>query len=218
MSNGLLQFILILNAFLVGAATVIAVRHALAHFRPHTHDNDKKRAQENAVKLPPAVKEQLLARAQANYEKILEGSASQLQLDLGKTAASLNKQLDTLGQEIVADEMKRYKASLEELQKNTEVSITGTQDALNQHQEDLKTAMAEHQKQMLAKMNEEISAEKERLLSQIDSKLADAAASFLIETMQHDVDLGAQVPYLTKMLEEHKDDFKKEVADESSAA
>ncbi len=218
MSSGILQFILILNAFLIGAATVVAVRHGLAHFRPHTHDNDKKRAQENAVKLPPAVKEQLLAKATANYEKILEASAAQLQLDLSKTAASLNKQLDTVGQEIVTDEMKRYKASLEELQKNTELSITGTQDALNQHQEDLKTAMAEHQKQMLAKMNKEIAAEKERLLSQIDNKLADAAASFLIETMQHDVDLGAQVPYLTKMLEEHKDDFKKEVVDESSAA
>ena len=218
MSSGVLQFILILNAFLIGAAAAVAVRHAYAHFRPHTHDNEKKHAPENTVKLPPAVKEQLLARAQTNYEKILETSAAQLQLDLSKTASSLNKKLDTLGQEIVADEMKRYKASLEELQKNTEVSISGTQDALNQHQEDLKTAMAEHQKQMLTKMNEEIAGEKDRLLSQIDSKLADAAASFLIETMQHDVDLGAQVPYLTKMIEEHKDDFKKEVADESPAA
>ena len=218
MSSGLLQFILILNALLIGAASVVAVRHGLAHFRPHEHDNDKKRAQENAVKLPPAVKQQLLEKAQANYEKVLEASASQLQLDLSKTAASLNKQLDTLGQEIVTDEMKRYKASLEELQKNTEVSITSTQGVLDQHQEDLKPAMAEHQKQMLAKMNEEITAEKERLLSQIDSKIADAAASFLIETMQHDVDLGAQVPYLTRMIEEHRDDFKKEVADESSAA
>mgnify|MGYP006136693769 CR=1 FL=1 len=218
MSSGLLQFILIVNAFLIGAASVVALRHALAHYRPHTHDNDKKRAQDSAVKLPPAVKEQLLAKAQTNYEKILEASAAQLQLDLSKTAASLNKQLDTLGQEIVTDEMKRYKSSLEELQKNTEVSISSTQNALNQHQDDLKTAMAEHQKQMLAKMNEEITIEKERLLAQIDTKLADAAASFLIETMQHDVDLGAQVPYLTKMLEEHKEDFKKEVANENPAA
>ena len=112
MSNAVLQFILILNAFLIGVATVVAVRHGLAHFRPHDHDNDKRRAQENAVKLPPAVKQQLLEKAQANYEKILEASAAQLQLDLSKTAAQLNKQLDTLGQEIVTDEMKRYKASL----------------------------------------------------------------------------------------------------------
>ena len=118
--------------------------------------------------------------------------------------------------EIVEDEMKRYRASLEELQRSTEVSITSTQDSLAQHQEDLKAAMAEHQKELLAKMNDEIAVEKERLLTQIDSKLADAAASFLIETMQHDVDLGAQTAYLTKMIETHKDDFKKEVGHEST--
>ena len=218
MNNGLLQFILTLNAFLIGAATVVAVRHAYAHFRPHSHDAEKAHHQPEGVKLPPAVKEELLKKAEANFQKILDSSAAQLQLDLSKTTAQLNKQLDTLGTEIVGDEMKRYRASLDELQKNTVVSIQGTQDALNQHQEDLKTATAEHQKEMLAKMNEEIAAEKERLLAQIDNKLADAAASFLIETMQHDVDLGAQVPYLTKMIEEHKDDFKKEVADESPAA
>lgn len=218
MNSGLLQIILILNTMLIGAAAAVAIRHAYAHFRPHTHDADKNHHQPEGVRLSPAVKEQLLQKAQANFEKILDSAASQLQLDLSKTAASLNKQLDTLGQEIVSDEMKRYKASLEELQKNTEVSITATQDSLNQHQEDLKAAMAEHQKEMLAKMNEEIAAEKERLLVQIDNKLADAAASFLIETMQHDVDLGAQVPYITKMIEEHKEDFKKEVDGESSAA
>lgn len=218
MSNGFLQSVLVINAFLIGAATVIAIRHALAHFRPHAHDADKNHAPQQAVKLPPAVKEELLQKAQANFQKILDNAASQLQLDLSKTTAQLNKQLETLGGEIVSDEMKRYRASLEELQKNTEVSIASTKDSLNQHQEDLKTAMAEHQKELLARMNEEIAAEKEQLLTQIDSKLADAAASFLIETMQHDVDLGAQVPYLTKMIEEHKDDFKKEVGDESSAA
>lgn len=218
MNSGLLQLILVINAMLIGAAAAVAIRHAYAHFRPHTHDADKSHHPPEGVKLSPAVKEQLLQKAQANFEKILDGTASQLQLDLSKTAASLNKQLDTLGQEIVSDEMKRYKASLEELQKNTEVSVRDTQDSLNQHQEDLKAAMAEHQKEMLAKMNEEITAEKQRLLAQIDSKLADAAASFLIETMQHDVDLGAQVPYITKMIEEHKDDFKKEVGGESSAA
>lgn len=219
MSSELLQFILILNAFLIGAASTIALRHAYAHFKPHSHDNEKKHAVEtNALKLPAAIKEELIARARTNYEKILEESASQLQLDLSKTAAQLNKQLDTLGHEIVTDEMKRYKASLEELQKNTEVSITATQDSLDQHHEDLKTAMAERQKELLAKMNEEIAVEKDQLLAQIDTKLSDAAASFLIETMQHDVDLGAQVPYLTKMIEEHKDDFKKEVGHEGPTA
>jgi F0F1-type ATP synthase membrane subunit b/b' len=217
MGNNYLQLFLLINAVLIGAAATFAIRHAYAHFRPDKHDADRHPAPA-LVKLPPAVREQLLQKAEANFEKILENAAGQLQLDLSKTAAQLNKKLDTVGSQIVDDEMKRYRASLDELQRQTEVSITGTQDTLAQHQEDLKAAMAEHQKELLAKMNEEIIAEKQRLLEQIDSKLADAAASFLIETMQHDVDLGAQTAYLTRMIEAHKDDFKKEVGHESTAA
>jgi hypothetical protein len=36
--------------------------------------------------------------------------------------------------------------------------------------------------------------------------------------MQHDIDLGAQTPYLLKTLEAHKDELKKEVADGSGSA
>lgn len=207
----MLTIFLLINAMLIGAAVAVATRHALAHFRPHRHDAEKHPT--NTVKLPPAVKEQLLAEAQVMYKKILDNSAAQLQLDLGRTSAALNKQLDTLGNKIVTDEMERYRASLNELQKDTDAAVAATHDALNQHQDDLKTTMAEHQKTLIEKMTAEVEADKQRLLAQIDTKLADAAASFLIETMQHDVDLGAQTAYLTKMLEEHKDDFKKELTE-----
>jgi hypothetical protein len=43
--------------------------------------------------------------------------------------------------------------------------------------------------------------------------LGDAVASFLIDTLQHEVDLGAQTNYLIKTLDEHKDELKKEVDD-----
>jgi F0F1-type ATP synthase membrane subunit b/b' len=215
--NDTLLLVLLINAILIGAAAAVGIRHGHAHFKPHTHDAEKQPAQPT-MKLPPAVREQLLVEAQTKYQKILDNAAGELQLNLGKTTVELNKELATLGNEIIQDEMKRYRASLDELQKHTEVAITSTQDELAKHQEDLKAAMAEHQKEMMAKMNEEVSAEKTRLLAQIDSKLADAAASFLIETMQHNVDLGAQTAYLTKMIEEHKDDFKKEVGNESQTS
>lgn len=216
MSGGILQFFLIVNALLIGAASVIAFRHARAHFWPHAHDAEKKPA--TPLKLPPAVREQLLTEAKTTYKKILDDAAGQLQLDLSKTTASLNKDLAVLGNQIISDEMKRYRASLDELQKHTEVAIESTHEELSRHKQDLQAVMADHQKELLAKMNEEVAAEKQRLLTQIDTKLADAAASFLIETLQHEVDLGAQVPYMTKLIEAHKDDFKREVADESPAA
>lgn len=215
MNGGVLQVFLLLNAFLIGGASVIAFRHARAHIWPHKHDAEKK--PEPPIKLPPAVREQLLAEASSHYKKILDDAAGQLQIDLSKTTASLNKDLAVLGNQIISDEMKRYRASLDDLQKHTETAIAATEAELDTHKDDLKVVMADQQKELIAKMNEAVEAEKQLMLQQIDTKLADAAASFLIETLQHDVDLGAQVPYMTKMIEEHKDDFKKEVTDGTSA-
>jgi hypothetical protein len=48
----------------------------------------------------------------------------------------------------------------------------------------------------------------------MDTKLADAVTSFLMETLQHNVDLGAQSAYLTAMLDEHKDELVKGVKHE----
>lgn len=215
MNGGILQAFLLLNVFLIGAAVTIAIRHAYAHFWPHKHDAEH-RAQQPVMKIPPAVREQMLAQAQTKYQKILDDAAGQLQLDLSKTTVILNKELSTLGAEIINDEMKRYRDSLNQLQLHTEEAIASTRDELSKHNQDLKTTMAEQQQAALARMNEEVASEKVRLLAQIDTKLADAAASFLIETMGNDVDLGAQTPYLTKMIEQHKDDFKNEVGHETA--
>ena len=64
------------------------------------------------------------------------------------------------------------------------------------------------------KMQAELEAQKAQLIAQIDTKLADSVVAFLVETLQHDVDLGAQTQYLTKMLDEHKADFSGKVKDE----
>ena len=213
MNGGILQAFLLLNVFLIGVASVIAFRHAYAHFRPQKHDAEH-RPHQPVVRLPPAVREQMLADAQLRFQKILDDAAGQLQLDLSKTTVVLNKELSTLGVEIINDEMQRYRESLNQLQMHTEEAIENTRSEFLKHNEDLQKTMAEQQQTALARMNEEITAEKARILAQIDTKLADAAASFLIETMGHDVDLGAQTPYLTKMIEEHKEEFKNEVGHE----
>ena len=57
-------------------------------------------------------------------------------------------------------------------------------------------------------------AEKQQLIAQIDTKLADAVTSFLVETLGHNVDLGAQSDYLISVLDEHKAEFTKRVTDE----
>lgn len=200
-----LQLFLLVNVFIMGVLVTIAVRHAYAHFRPATHAAEKPHANPTPpVHLPPVVRDRLLKVAENNFQTVLNHSAEQLEHNLLITTAQLNKQLEQLGSEIMNDEMKRYRESLDELRGRTQISIGSAQADITQHQEDLKAKLAQRQIELEAALAEDITNEKQRLTQQVDTKLADAVASFLIETLQHNVDLGAQSAYLTAMLEEHK--------------
>jgi hypothetical protein len=58
-----------------------------------------------------------------------------------------------------------------------------------------------------------VAAEKQKMIELMDTKLADAVGSFLVETLQHNIDLGAQTAYLTAQLEEHKAELVKGVSE-----
>jgi F0F1-type ATP synthase membrane subunit b/b' len=200
----MLQVFLYLNIFLIGVLVVLAVQHAYAHFKPHEHDAEHHRQQPEGGHLPPAVRQQLLEDAQKDFERVLRRSAAELQQDLENSSESIKKQLDKFSKGTVAGELEQYRAKIAELEKQTESVIGGMHQEITSHQDDLK-----------AKIIEEVEAEKQRMLQQIDTKLADAVASFLSETLQHNVDLGAQSAYLMSVLEEHKSELAKEVGGEA---
>lgn len=201
----MLEFLLIITCVAIGVFSVLAVQHALAHFRPHEHDAEHMQVhvQPQGGHLPPAVREQLLEDAKKYFEKVLRQSALELQQDLQRTATDIKQQVERLGTDAVAKELDNYRAKIAELQQQTEATIGGMHQEITSHQEDLKS-----------KLTEEIAAEKQRMIQQMDTKLADAVTSFLTETLQHDIDLGAQTTYLTKMLEEHKAELTKGVTGE----
>lgn len=222
----LLQIFLLLNVFIIGALTVIAAQHAYAHFKPTPPPEKPHRPIAHGAHLPPEVRKHLLEMAQINFQTVLDHSAAELQHDLRTTSTQLNKHLEKLGNDIVSDEMKRYKTNLDELRHHAETAIGGAQTYIAEHQAKLKAKLDERQSELEAKLterqteletklNDEIVAEKQRLTQQLDTKLADAVASFLIETLQHNVDLGAQSAYLTAMLEEHKSEIIKGVTGEA---
>lgn len=217
MSNILLQSFILLNVFIMGILVSVAVRHAYAHFRPRQNDEIEKshpHIQAQSAHLPPAVKERLLQASQAHFQAVLNRSAAELQQDLKSTAFHLNRQLGKLGADIISDEMKRYHASLDQLRKQTETTMLNAQAEIALHQTEIKEKLTKRQTELETQMVEDIAAEKQLLIKNIDTKLADAVASFLTETLQHNVDLGAQTAYLTSVLEEHKAEIIKGVSDE----
>jgi F0F1-type ATP synthase membrane subunit b/b' len=202
--NTYLLIFLLFDVFLAGVIAATALRHALAHFRPHEHDLEKSHAAAQSTHLPPAVREKLLEEAEASFRSVVNHAAKDLQKDLDDTAEDIKKQIGKLGDEAEDKEMEHYKATVVQLQDKTKDDLASIDKELADQKAELK-----------AKFAEDMAAEKQRLLTQIDTKLGDAVASFLTETLQHNVDLGAQSAYLTAMLEEHKAEFAKEVDDAS---
>lgn len=203
----LLQAFLIVDVFFAGVVASIAVRHAYAHFRPAPPEPQKPHLPVANDHLPAAVKERMFQTSQAHFQAVLDHSAAKLQGDLQATAEQINNNVSHLAREIVGNELENYRKELAQLRKQAETDLNG-----------ISKEVAEHQAELKAKLAEEMKAEKQWLVQQIDTKLADAVGSFLVDTLQHNVDLGAQAAYLTAVLEEHKADFIKEVADESQTA
>ncbi len=212
MSPTLLQLFLFINIFIIGALTTVALQHAYAHFRP------RPKAERRAQPVPglsPAVRKQILEAAQADFQAVLEKSAVELQRELHGTAVSLNQRLAKTGAEVVSYEMERYRTQLADLSKQTEVAIGGAEKEVVEHRAELTAMMAKKQAELEVKLTEDMAVEKQRLIQQMDTKLADAVASFLTETLQHNIDLGAQSQYLISMLDEHKAELSRGVTDET---
>ncbi len=212
MSGTFLQIFLLVNVFLIGVLAAVAARYAYAYFAHH--DDEKPHAKPQGAHLPPALKAHLLESAQTRFEAILANSADELEEDLRATNAKLSTELKKLGVETINTEMKQYRLDMQELRKQSNAMILDIKEINTKHQAEMKTRLTEHEVKQKVKMTKEIAAEKERLSKEIDDRLSDAVASFLVETLGHNVDLGAQAAYLTAQLEEHKDEIAKGIKDD----
>ena len=204
-----LQAFLLIDVFFVGVLVTVAITHAVAHRRakqqPSTQPTPPIQPLREA--LPPMTRERLVKESESKFQDALNQSANDLQASLGSTASQLDQLLRHLGAEIVGNELERYRAELTQLRKQAQVDMGA-----------IKVDVDKHRAELEAQLEQELTAEKEQIIERINTRLADAVASFLVETLQHNIDLGAQEAYLRSMLDEHKADFVKEVANEPDTA
>jgi hypothetical protein len=211
----LLQIFILINVFLAGAAIALAGWYAYQHTHSKKADVEEKHEESNIPIMPRTTRQRLLHTAETQFELIVDHAADELQFDLKETSDGLSGRLKSLGNEIVDTELKRYKASLEELRQQTETSIGDAAAEVAKHQAELQQALKTRLQQLETALAEDMAAEKKRLADQMDAKLAGAVTAFLVETLGHNVDLGAQAQYLTETLEQHKAELIKEIQDES---
>ena len=201
-----LQALLLLQVFILGLLTAVAVRYARAHLS-QSKPEDHSQALIPGVGLPQEIKRRMVEEAELKFQNALNQVSTSLNKDLELSAGQINHLVNKLASDIVAGEMEHYRLQLGRLQEHAATEVNGIRQEITKHEAAIK-----------AKMAEEVEAEKQRLIKQIDTKLADAVASFLSETLQHNVDLGNQNDYLLQMLEEHKADFTKEVGQDEAPA
>jgi hypothetical protein len=188
---------------------VLVGRHGYTHIRSRKGKNEDEALtqQPQSYVLPQALKDQLVLSSQKHFEEVLNQSFEKMHKDLEVTTQHVNNLVIRLASEIVSGELEKYRTEFTHLSQKASADMNGIREELAKHRQELETQLAK-----------EVDAEKQKLLKQIDTKLGDAMASFLLESLQHNVDLGNQSQYLVSMLEEHKADFKKEVGDETQSA
>lgn len=205
------QLFLLVNAALFGAVLTLAVQYFMAHKHAKKHP----RAQHPDSPLSPEMKERLTRQAEDRLQGIVNRSALQLQHDLGATSKSLSGQLEKFGTRILDEEVSLFRKNVADLRATTQASVSSAQDDVTERQAALIASIAERQTQLdtaIETRRTELEAQletayvsKQQAVDQaIDAKLNDAVITFLIETLGHEADLGAQSDYLMKTLDEHK--------------
>lgn len=199
--NIFLQIFLYFDVFIIGVVFSVAIRHAYTHFRPHKIVEAKK---PNPNDLPTATKEKLLEQASDRFQHVINHSATQLDRELSVTGEKINTTVKKLAADIITKELESFQAMFKQYQEKAVKELEGAKSETDKYRAQLKN-----------QAEEDITAEKQRLIELIDGKLSDEIMSFLLEAMQHEIDMGSQSDYLIAQLEAHKDEFKQAIKDET---
>jgi hypothetical protein len=212
----MLEIFLYTNLFLAGIAAALAARYGYEHYvskKTLTTHNETPETHTSAMS--DAARARIMQEAQTRFKAILEHAAGELQQDLATTSTDISGKMKSLGDQIVDVEMKRYTDSLEQMRTITEESMGLAAAAVTKHQGELQAALQARQKELEAALHQDMTAEKERLVAELDKKLAGSVTAFLVETLGHNVDLGAQSAYLMEQLTKHKDELIKELKNDA---
>ncbi len=244
MESLLFQIFLYANIFIIGGVIALVVQYAYAHYKQRKEEKEHKTVEipasvkEQMVHAAESDFKSALADSATGLEHDLGNTSSQLNSLLKEFGTEIlddemklfREHLEEIREKTekavggatgeVATQQADLEAKLAARQTEFEAKLLALQTELEHtlvgRQGELDTVLTERKKKLEAKLDEELTIEKERLLRQIDTKLADAVGSFLVDTLEHNVDLGAQKAYLVSLLEEHKEEFKKEVGDEAT--
>ncbi|NCU37611.1 hypothetical protein EOL96_00915 [Candidatus Saccharibacteria bacterium] len=179
---------LLLNIFVVGVVSAIAFMHARAHYK----NDEPRRTQKTFPILPHDVRQRIIEEAEGDYEKVLRKNAAMFGKDLASTATHLSEQLNKIGNEIMDDELQRYRTELDQLRKETQQAAGSASVEIAKHQEDLRSKLETRQSEVEARLSE-AQAELEAKFAARTTELEESFKQKQIEYANKQISLEAEL-------------------------
>ncbi|HSX29723.1 MAG TPA: hypothetical protein VLE73_04150 [Candidatus Saccharimonadales bacterium] len=138
-------------------------------------------------------REELRNRGRLHFEKILGENAMFLQQDLRLTTSQLNDYM----KEEISRELKQAFA-------NYQSAITDAKQLAVESIEKTKTAIEEERKDLTAKLEEEVTEERERRIKQFDDRMSQIVNHYVLGAIGNQIDLNDQLEYILSEMEANK--------------
>lgn len=138
-------------------------------------------------------REELRNRGRLHFAKIIGENAMFLQQDLRLTTSQLNDYMKDEIKTVLQEEFAKYEESIASAKELALESIEKTKVAIDQ------------QRTVLEKqMNEQVVAEKARLIKHFEANMAGIVNHYVLEAIGSEIDLTSQLDYIFQNLEENK--------------
>lgn len=157
-------------------------------------------SQRKPLRVTQPTAEELELRLREAYTAEIEKSTKTFGTDLAATSTRLSEQVSRLTTTVIEEELEAYQKTLQEVR---EVAI--------QAMDQIHATVEKQRVELRHGMESELAAEKQRLADKFDAKFGDVVSSYISESLGSGVDLGAQMQFVLKNLEEHKAEIRKDL-------
>lgn len=138
--------------------------------------------------------------AKSQMQKSIDTAVEQLQHSVADSAQEIAARINDASNKTLQEELEKYSITLGELHAGAIRQFTELQQDIERHRQE-----------MLARLEKDIAEERERRINSFNERINQVVSSYLAESLGSRVDLGAQGPYILQILQEHKEDIKRDV-------
>lgn len=146
---------------------------------------------------------QLRNHAQLQLTNTVQVTSQEMQRALQSTYRRMLQDIEKEAAQILNGELEQYRQTIKQAD-TAAANVTA----------ETERQLASIKKTVEAESQSAVREEKQKLLRQLDDKLSDIVAQYLLEALGEHVDLGSQKDYIFRQLEENKEMIKKDINDE----